>query len=229
MKRFSPFISFFMLFCFINIFSQVETCTAKEKIEDLNNIDKCNFNKVGNLLKAADTVNIIITPKRHYFKRRNRERLLNNSPKKSVEVNNPHKINKDFVKVIDFEDEIYINVFSFSQVDYIPQFKTCKDVDYRDQLQCFNIEMSKHIQENFYYPQKAIRKGIQGKVTVSFIIDEIGEVVNITLQGNKKSELLVEATRVMISNLPKFIPAKKGNKNVRVKYSFPVNYKLDQN
>ena len=84
--------------------------------------------------------------------------------------------------------------------------------------------MQKHISRNFKYPEIAQEMGIQGRVFVTFIIDEFGEVKNIRTKGLDQS-LQNEAYRI-IKKLPKMQPGKLKGIAVSVEYSRPIIFKL---
>ena len=71
----------------------------------------------------------------------------------------------------------------------------------------------------------AKQMGIQGKVWVSFIIEKDGKVSDITIERGVDKLLDDESLRV-VNMLPKMIPAKVGGRSVRMRYSLPINAKL---
>ncbi|PIF06595.1 MAG: energy transducer TonB [Draconibacterium sp.] len=75
------------------------------------------------------------------------------------------------------------------------------------------------------YPVVAQENGIKGKVLVSFIIDEYGNVTNVEIYRSVHPSLDNEALRV-IRTLPKWKPGKQGGEAVRVKYFVPINFEL---
>ncbi len=85
--------------------------------------------------------------------------------------------------------------------------------------------MMKFISKNVNYPSICRDNGVQGRVFVSFIIDEEGNVTNVELEKGKNKHLDKEAIRV-IKKMPKWKPGKQRGKAVKVKYTIPVNYKL---
>ena len=95
-------------------------------------------------------------------------------------------------------------------------------------MDCFNLEMVKHIQKHFRYPGEAVRNSIEGEVWVRFIIDKDGIVKNIKTLGPNNGELLNEEAKRVVSKLPDFKPAKKNNEPVSVKYGFPINFSLEE-
>jgi len=66
--------------------------------------------------------------------------------------------------------------------------------------------------------------GIQGKVFVNFIIDKDGSITNIQMRGPDKN-LEKEAQRI-ISELPKMTTGKQRGRAVRVPFSIPIIFRL---
>lgn len=86
--------------------------------------------------------------------------------------------------------------------------------------------MLKYIRENIKYPEQAMKKGIQGRVTVSFIIEKDGSISNVRPVHSVHSLLDKEAVR-MVKSMPKWSPGKNNGKPVRVRYNLPVMFKLN--
>ena len=87
------------------------------------------------------------------------------------------------------------------------------------------IAMMKYIMENIKYPKQAMKEGIQGRVTVSFIVEKDGRVSNVRLLRSVQSALDKEAIRV-VKSMPKWSPGKQNGKPVRVRFNLPVMFKL---
>jgi TonB family protein len=65
--------------------------------------------------------------------------------------------------------------------------------------------LSDFIKQNIIYPKAARKKGIQGSVTINYIVDKYGNVKNVKVDNDANPLLEKEAIRV-INSLPKFIP-----------------------
>ena len=110
----------------------------------------------------------------------------------------------------------------FSYVENVPVFPGCEDNS--NARACFNMMMQRHISENFNYPEEAMEKGIQGRVSVMFTISADGSIINIRKRG--PHELLENEVERIIKKLPKMTPGNYDGKNVDVPYSIPVTFKL---
>lgn len=76
------------------------------------------------------------------------------------------------------------------------------------------------------YPEEASKKGIQGKVYVSFVVDEQGKVTNAKIERGVEPSLDKESLRV-VNELQTWKPGKEKGKAVKVAYTIPINYVLD--
>lgn len=81
------------------------------------------------------------------------------------------------------------------------------------------------VQSNVNYPQIALENGIQGRVFLSFVIEKDGRLTNIQVLKSPDRSLSDEATRVLQKS-PKWSPGKQRNQVVRVKYTLPVDFRV---
>lgn len=85
--------------------------------------------------------------------------------------------------------------------------------------------MLKYIRENIKYPEQAMKERIQGRVTVSFIIEKDGSISDVKAVRSVHPLLNKEAVRV-VKSMPKWTPGKQNGKPVRVRFNLPVMFKL---
>ncbi len=83
----------------------------------------------------------------------------------------------------------------------------------------------KYLSDNIKYPVIAQESGIQGRVICQFVVNRDGSIVDIEVVRSVDRSLDAEAIRV-ISGMPKWSPGKQRGKTVRVKYTLPVNFRL---
>ncbi len=83
----------------------------------------------------------------------------------------------------------------------------------------------KWVQDNVRFPQIALENGIQGRVTLSFVIEKDGRLTNIQVLQTPDRSLSEEAIRVL-NKSPKWSPGKQRNQTVRVKYTLPVDFRV---
>ena len=87
------------------------------------------------------------------------------------------------------------------------------------------IAMMKYIMENMKYPEQAMKEGIQGRVTVRFIVEKDGSISDVKPVLSVHPLLNKEAVRV-VESMPKWTPGKHNGKPVRVRFNLPVMFKL---
>ena len=84
----------------------------------------------------------------------------------------------------------------------------------------------KFLAENVKYPVIAQENGIQGRVICQFVVNRDGSIVDVVaVRSSGDASLDKEAIRV-IKSMPKWKPGKQRGKPVRVKYTVPVNFRL---
>ncbi len=84
----------------------------------------------------------------------------------------------------------------------------------------------KYLSENVKYPVIAQENGIQGRVICQFVVNKDGSIVDVeVVRSGGDASLDKEAVRV-IKSMPKWKPGQQRGKPVRVKYTVPVNFKL---
>ena len=98
-------------------------------------------------------------------------------------------------------------------------------------------ECLKFLMKNAKYPTISQENGVQGKVSVKFVIEKDGSIAdpfvvekdgsvsNIKVVRGVDASLDKEAVRV-VSVMPKWKPGKQRGKPVRVSYTVPVIFKL---
>ncbi len=84
-----------------------------------------------------------------------------------------------------------------------------------------------YIANRVSYPEIAKKNGIQGKVYVSFVVDAEGSVTSTRIERGVDPSLDKESLRV-VSELPKWKPGKEKGKAVKVKFTVPINFALNE-
>ncbi len=139
----------------------------------------------------------------------------------STETDNDEIIEVDDVSIE--EDDLDVDV-PFAVIEDVPIFPGCENVSKDKRRDCFQEKINKHIKRNFRYPEVAMELGIQGRVFVTFIIDKDGSITNILMRGPDKN--LEKEARRIISVLPKMTPGKQRGRAVRVPFSIPINFRM---
>ncbi|MCK0160730.1 energy transducer TonB [Allomuricauda sp. F6463D] len=123
------------------------------------------------------------------------------------------------VEVEEVEEDISV---PFAVIEDVPVFPGCEGAS--DKKACFQEMMQKHIRKNFRYPEIAQEMGVQGRVSVIFVIQQDGSIGNIRMRGPDKN-LEAEAMRI-IKKLPNMTPGKQRGRAVKVPFSIPITFKL---
>ena len=87
-------------------------------------------------------------------------------------------------------------------------------------------EYYQYIADNIKYPAEARENGIRGLVYVNFIVEPDGSVSNIRVLRGIGGGCDEEAVR-LVESMPKFKPGMQRGEAVRVSYTVPVNFKLE--
>lgn len=114
----------------------------------------------------------------------------------------------------------FISEFKFIESPYPLECKNSTDI-----RSCVNKYFSTHIVKNFNYPNKALRKGIQGRVDCKFYIDKDGSIVVQELNGPDK--ILEDEAQRILNKIPKLVNATIKGVPVKVSFSIPITFKLD--
>ena len=77
------------------------------------------------------------------------------------------------------------------------------------------------------YPEAAEKAGKQGRVVVVFVVNTDGSISDAKVVRSVSEELDAEALRV-INAMPKWTPGKQNGKDVRVKFTLPVSFRLNK-
>jgi protein TonB len=90
-----------------------------------------------------------------------------------------------------------------------------------------NGELTSFLNRNIRYPIVALENGIQGRVTVSFTVNQDGSIVDVEVLRSIDPSLDKEAKR-LVGSMPKWMPGRQAGKPVRVKFAVPVHFRLQQ-
>jgi protein TonB len=86
--------------------------------------------------------------------------------------------------------------------------------------------LSKFVEENISYPQNAVDDNTEGTVTVSFVVDEKGKVMNPLVTGKSAGHGLDEEAIKVVKQMPAWKPGMVKGKPVKTRLSLPVTFKL---
>jgi protein TonB len=101
----------------------------------------------------------------------------------------------------------------FTIVEKMPQFPGGEEALYQ------------YLSTNIKYPLKERKKGITGKVYVSFVVNTDGGIIYTRIAKGVSKGIDDEALRV-VSSMPKWIPGAQQGKPVAVQYMLPITFSL---
>ena len=111
------------------------------------------------------------------------------------------------------EEEVVEEQEIFEVVEHMPEFPGGQ------------AALFKYLSDNIKYPTIAQENGTQGRVTVQFVVNADGGIVDAKVIRGVDPYLDKEALRV-INSMPKWKPGMQRGKAVRVKYTVPVMFRL---
>jgi len=127
------------------------------------------------------------------------------------------------VEVEEVEEDVQV---PFSILEDVPVFPGCEGLKDQAAKDCFQEMIKMHIAKNFSYPQSAKDLGIQGRVSVIFVIEKSGYISGVRSRG-PDAILQKEAERI-IKLLPKMKPGKQRGLPVKVAYAVPIFFKYQE-
>lgn len=132
----------------------------------------------------------------------------------NVEADQNMEIDPVVFEATEIEEEEEEEIFTF--VEDMPLFNgKVAEEGFRD-----------FVSKNTVYPAVAQENGVSGRVLVEFTINQQGDLVDAKIMRGVDPLLDAEALRVIRSS-PKWTPGKQRGKTVKVKYVFPVNFRLN--
>ncbi|MNY27809.1 transport protein TonB [compost metagenome] len=87
-------------------------------------------------------------------------------------------------------------------------------------------QIGKFIGKTLRYPPMARENGVQGRVTVSFVVEKDGSITDVQVLRGIGSGCDEEAVRV-VKAMPKWKAGKQNGKAVRVHFNLPIMFRLD--
>ena len=85
----------------------------------------------------------------------------------------------------------------------------------------------KWLSDNMQYPEDCLKEKIEGRVNVSFVVERDGSISEVKTKKSPHPSLSKEAER-LVKAMPKWVPARHGNKAVRSICLLPVIFKIPE-
>jgi len=120
----------------------------------------------------------------------------------------------EIVQIVEVKEEEIKDDEPFLTAETMPSFQGGTIADFRN-----------WVQSKVRYPQIAQENGISGRVVLQFVIEKDGRLTNIVVLQTPDRSLSEEAIRVL-NQSPKWAPGKQRSQTVRVKYTLPVDFRI---
>ena len=119
----------------------------------------------------------------------------------------------------------------YNVVEEMPRFPGCESIiSEKEKEDCAKNKMLEYIYKNLKYPQEAIKAGLEGQCVVRFIINTDGNIENIKIVrdiGGGCGQAVLNVISGMNEMQEKWISGKQGEKLVKVLYTLPIKFKLE--
>ncbi len=87
--------------------------------------------------------------------------------------------------------------------------------------------IERYINNHINYPQHALNNNIQGKVNVSFVVNEYGQVNGAHIIGKGLGNGLNEEAVRVVSSLPNWKPGTVKGKPIKTKMTLPITFRIE--
>lgn len=116
----------------------------------------------------------------------------------------------------------------FKVVEKMPRFPGCEDkgLSTAEATKCGEDLMLQYIYNNLKYPRAARANKTEGMVVMQFTVDEKGAVRNSKIVRDI-GDGCGEAAQNLVNSMPNWIPGMQRGKPVKVLYTLPIRFKLE--
>ncbi|MBO4718355.1 MAG: energy transducer TonB [Prevotella sp.] len=133
-----------------------------------------------------------------------------------------------FIVLACYEPEMMAQTQTFTipyRPDYVDEDRVYDVADQMPQFPGGFEKLKEFIEKNRRYPKSLQDRGIQGRVVVTFVVEKTGKISHAKVVRGVDPALDKEALRV-VRKMPQWIPGRIYGKNVDVKYTMPVDFRL---
>lgn len=88
------------------------------------------------------------------------------------------------------------------------------------------LAMFKFLADVQKYPEEAVKRGEQGRVVVSFVVEKDGSLTDIEVTKHA-TPTLDKAAVEAVKKMPKWKPGMNKGKKVRVQFALPITYRMN--
>jgi len=146
---------------------------------------------------------------------------------KSQEDLQTSKVTISVADVKGTDEEHGVDIADLQQHQVIVEEKPLYGVEQMPQFPGGEAELMKFIGDNLRYPAAASELGIEGRVTIRFVVSKTGQVTNVEVIRGLDPACDKEAIRV-VKLMPNWIPGRQNGRNVPVYFTLPILYRLQK-
>lgn len=152
------------------------------------------------------------------------ETIIHNTDEETIdmEIVDPD----DIIEVI-IPEEPDPEPLSILRVQKAPVFAGCEGLSEQENRKCLDNKMKKLVQKHFNasLANELELKSGRHRIVTQFVIDTKGYITDVKIMA-PHPKLKKETSRI-IKKIPKFTPAMQQDKNVKVKYTLPILFRVD--
>lgn len=139
--------------------------------------------------------------------------------------------NLDFITLREKDNmlsEVFVTPLNQNDASSVPKAEgKYKVIEQQPQFPGGNAELSKFISQTIQYPSEAYKEGIQGKIIVSFTVNEQGDIRYPKIAKGIGFGLDEEALRLVLK-MPRWEPGIQGGEPIAVQYNLPITFQIDK-
>ncbi len=140
------------------------------------------------------------------------------------------KLQVSMMDVKGTDDKLGVDIADLKEhkviVEEKPQEKPFTTVEQMPTFPGGESEMNAYISKSLKYPVTAQENGIQGRVTIRFVVTASGEISDVKVMRGIDPACDREAVRV-VKSMPKWVPGKQNGRNVAVYFTLPIIFRLN--
>lgn len=156
------------------------------------------------------------------------EKINKDDQMKSQEELNDTKVTVSVADVKGTDDKHGVDIADLKDNKVVVQEEEEKPFVGVEQMPQFpggEAALMQFLSKNIKYPTIAAENGIQGRVTLRFVVSKTGNITDVTVLKGLDPSCDKEAIRV-VKSMPNWIPGKQNGRNVPVYYTLPVSFRL---
>lgn len=146
----------------------------------------------------------------------------------NFEANSEYENHPNVMKIVGYTYESPV----YKKVDQMPRFPGCEDMDgtNKEIEECAKMKLLEFVYSNLRYPESARTFHTEGTAVIQYIVETDGSITNVEIvknPGDQTGEAAKKVVLAMNDMEEKWTPGIHEGKVVRVKYTLPVKFQLE--